>query len=54
MRCEICDAELKVEEIKIDPRYGTFDPCNVCLTAISEVFGEEGDQEETLLEEDDG
>ena len=52
MKCFICDKDMTVEEIKIDPRYGTFDPCGTCLTVISEVFGEEGDEE--ILEEDDG
>lgn len=49
MRCNICDAPLSPEEIKIDPRYGTFDPCGKCLTVIGEIFSDEDEVEETVL-----
>ena len=51
MRCSICDKALGESEIKIDPRYGTFDPCTECLTIISETFGEEGDEVEETVED---
>ncbi len=54
MRCAICDRQLSVEEIKIDPRYETYDPCGTCLEVIENVFSDPLDEDEItrLLEEE--
>lgn len=45
MRCHICDSELS--NISFNRDHGDINPCGTCLQIISEVFGEEGDDDET-------
>ena len=40
MRCHICDALLKPEEIKLNPRTSKFEPCSKCLTISYTTFKE--------------
>lgn len=49
MKCYICDRSLEGDEIKIDPNYGTFDPCGTCLTIIGEVFEPLDEDEVTYI-----
>lgn len=51
MKCHICDKTLGESDVKMDPRYGTFDPCPTCLIAISEVFGEEDEEVEETVDD---
>lgn len=46
MRCYICDAQLKQDEIKLHPQLKSLEPCAVCLEIISEVFEDGPDEEE--------
>lgn len=56
MKCHICDATLKVEEIKQHPITEEFEPCRFCLEVISEVFEDGLDEDEVTkrLEEEWG
>lgn len=46
MRCYICDAHLKQDEIKFHPELKTLEPCKHCLEIIAEVFEDGPDEEE--------
>lgn len=47
MKCRICDATLAKVEWNND--HNEWDPCGTCLMIISEVFGDEADDESEII-----
>jgi len=45
--CHICDATLATVQFNQD--HGDIDPCGTCLQIISEVFGDESDDENEVI-----
>ena len=53
MRCHICDKTLADDEVQWNNDHKEWDPCGTCLTAISEVFNDDTDEEiEKQVEEE--
>ena len=47
MRCHICDRSLGEGEVTYSEFHDEFDPCPICLQAISEVFSHQSEEEIT-------
>lgn len=45
MRCHICNAILKPEEIKPNPEHKDFDPCGACKQVINSLFNDNTEEE---------
>jgi len=47
MRCHICNSTLKTPQYNND--HDDWDPCGTCLQIISEVFGDESDDDSEVI-----
>ena len=51
MKCHICDATLRAEDVQFHPLHNDWDPCPYCLEVISGVFNDDSDEEITEMVE---